>query len=156
MNKFNNAKGAAGWWRCWTPDPGGKGLLLLLINNGNNDRLTLNTIDPDTGKIDEIENFTERLGSDIVENAWYRLELFVTAREVDDSLSVVAVIRPHEDPSDPDSDLLPGLLCCSQGRVSANWGWRKRGSSGMTAWTRSAVVNTSFTNFFASTSCNIP
>ncbi len=67
INRFNNAKGGRLVALLQT-DPGGKGLFLLLINNGNMDRLTLNTIDPDNGKIFDLA--TVPLGSGIVENAF--------------------------------------------------------------------------------------
>jgi hypothetical protein len=45
INKYNNAKGG-GLVALLQTDPGDKGLFLLLIDSGNTDRLTLNTIDP--------------------------------------------------------------------------------------------------------------
>ena len=50
INKFNNAKGG-GLVALLQTDSGGEGLFLLLIDSGNTDRLTLNTIDPNSGKI---------------------------------------------------------------------------------------------------------
>jgi hypothetical protein len=99
FNKFNNAKGG-GLVALLNTTPGGKGLFLLLINNGNTDRLTLTTIDPASGKIVPVTRggsalFEIPLGSDFVENAWYRLTLVVTARESEDSLSGLALMRPQ-------------------------------------------------------------
>ena len=87
INKFNNAKGG-GLVALLNTGTGGKGLFLLLINNGNADRLTLNTIDPATGKIGPLVpallpvHVSVPLGSAIVENAWYRLFLLVTPRNL--------------------------------------------------------------------------
>jgi len=91
INKFNNAKGG-GLVALLDTAPGGKGLFVLLIDNGNTDRLTLNTIDPNNGKLVELQTFPV---SSIVENAWYHLELTVNARQFDDSLSLFALMRPH-------------------------------------------------------------
>jgi hypothetical protein len=151
INKFNNAKGG-GLVALLQTDPGGKGLFLLLIDNGNTDRLTLNTIDPNNGKI--VQLATVPLGSGIVENAWYRLNLVLTARGVDDSLSVGATVRSHTDPSNPDSD--PdgqiGTALVFNGSLN-DVGLEQEGFVGMAAWAKSAVVTTSMTNFFAGSPC---
>src|SRR5262249_50424679 len=149
INRFNNAKGG-GLVALLNTTPGGKGLFLLPIDNGSTDRLTLSTIDPNSGKIVEIQNFTVGLGSRIVENAWYHLELTVTARDSDDSLSLFALMRPHMDPSNPNSPLGLGIGVLFDGTLS-ELGLEQEGFVGMAAWARSAVVNTSFTNFFAET-----
>jgi hypothetical protein len=151
INKFNNAKGG-GLVALLHTDPGDKGLFLLLIDNGNTDRLTLNTIDPNNGKI--VQLAAVPLGSGIVENAWYRLGLVLTARGVDDSLSVGATVRSHTDPSNPDSDVAGqiGSTLVFNGSLD-NLGLEQDGFVGMAAWAKSAVVNTSMTNFFAGSPC---
>jgi hypothetical protein len=153
INKFNNAKGG-GLVALLQTDPGGKGLFLLLIDSGNTDRLTLNTIDPNSGKIVQLPAATVPLGSGIVENAWYRLNLVLTARGVDDSLSVGATVRSHTDPSNPDSDVDGQIGSTLEFNGSLNnVGLEQDGFVGMAAWAKSAVVNTSMTNFFAASPC---
>jgi hypothetical protein len=149
FNRFNNAKGGG---LVALLNPGGKGLLLLLINNGNTDRLTLNTIDPNNGKIVEIKSFTVPLSGNlrIAENAWYRLVLLLNARESQDTLVVNGLVFPHTDPSDPDSPLARGLIVLFEDSL-AELGLEQEGFVGMAAWAQLAVVNTSMTNFFATT-----
>jgi hypothetical protein len=151
-SKFNNAKGG-GVVALLNTDPGDKGLLLLLINNGNTDRLTLNTIDPTTGAIVQLASVP--LGTAIVENAWYRVFMDVRARAgAFDDLQVFAFAFQHRDPSDPDSFPISSLgrFLIFTGSLSG-LGLEPAGFVGMAAWAKSAVVNTSITNFLASTNC---
>ena len=152
INKFNNAKGG-GLVALLQTDPGDKGLFLLLIDNGNTDRLTLNTIDPNNGKIVQLASVP--LGSSIVENAWYRLNLTVVARESVDSLSVFGFVASHTDPSNPNSTVhgLIGSVLQFNGSLD-DLGLAQEGFVGMAAWAKSAVVNTSMTNFFATSFCS--
>jgi hypothetical protein len=156
ISKFNNAKGG-GLVALLNTDPGDKGLFLLLINNGNTDRLTLNTIDPNDGRI--VQLASAPLGSAIVENAWYRVEMEVFARTNVDSLTAHARVRSHTDPSNPSDatvDGLIGTLSVGAGGVPASLsglGLEQSGFVGMAAWAKSAVVNTSITNFFALAPC---
>ena len=154
ISKFNNAKGG-GLVALLNTDPGDKGLFLLLINNGNTDRLTLNTIDPNNGTI--VQLASAPLGSDIVENAWYRVEMEVFA--FSNLLVAHARVRSHTDPSNPSDATADGVL----GSVSvggggnpaslSGLGLEQTGFVGMAAWAKSAVVNTSITNFFAVQPC---
>ena len=158
INRFNNAKG--GGLVALLPGPGvppvpgapgDKGLFLLLIDNGNTDRLTLNTIDPDDGAIVQLASVP--LGSGIVENAWYRLDLKVTAQNPGEVLLVEAKVRSHTDPSSPSDGTVDGqigstLVFNTIGQLF-DLGLTQSGFVGMAAWAKSAVVNTSITNFFA-------
>src|SRR5262245_9709733 len=149
ISKFNNAKGG-GLVALLNTGPGDKGLFLLLINNGNTDRLTLNTIDPNNGKIAQLASVP--LGSAIVENAWYRLNVVMDARDSSDTFSVRATVRSHTNPFDFPSDATVdgeiGNLLEFQGSLH-DLGLEQSGFVGMAAWAKSAVVNTSITNFFA-------
>jgi len=153
ISKFSNAKGG-GLVALLNTTPGGKGLFLLLINNGNTDRLTLNTIDPNNGKIAQLASVP--LGSAIVENAWYRLNVAMNARDSSDILSVLATVRSHTNPFDYPSDATVdgeiGNLLEFHGSLHGQ-GLEQSGFVGMAAWAKSAVVNTSITNFFATAPC---
>jgi hypothetical protein len=152
ISKYNNAKGG-GLVALLNTAPGDKGLFLLLINNGNTDRLTLNTIDPNNGKIVQLASVP--LGSAIVENAWYRLNLAVRAQSSADTLSVGATVRSHTPPSDPSDATVDGTigdLLAFNGSLQGQ-GLEQSGYVGMAAWAKSAVVNTSITNFFATAPC---
>jgi hypothetical protein len=127
INRFNNAKGGEPVALLNT-DPGGKGLFLLADQQRKHDRLTLNTIDPNSGKI--VELATVPLGSGIVENAWYQLNLRVDARGAFDSLSVGACSATRT-PRTP-SAAWPARSAASRSSraVSTPWGGSKRGSWG--------------------------
>ncbi len=151
ISKYNNAKGG-GLVALLNTDAGDKGLFLLLINSGNTDRLTLNTIDPNNGKIVQLASVP--LGSAIVENAWYRLNLAVRAQSSADTLSVGATVRSHTPPSDPSDATVDGTisLLTFNGSLQGQ-GLEQSGYVGMAAWAKSAVVDTSVTNFFATAPC---
>jgi hypothetical protein len=157
INRFDNAKG--GGLVALLPGPGvppvlppagEKGLLLLLINNGNTDLLTLNTIDPDDGTIEQLASVTLRSG--IVENAWYRLDLKVTAQNPGEVLQVEAKVRSHTVPSDPNSIVdgqIGSTLVYNPNQQLFDLGLQQFGLVGMAAWAKLAKVNTSITNFAA-------
>ena len=64
-----------------------------------------------------------------------------------------AFLGSHDDPSDPDSEVdLIGSPLLFIGSLF-DQGLEQDGFVGMAAWAQSAVVDTSITNFFASTSC---
>ena len=154
ISKFNNAKGG-GLVALLNTNPGGKGLFLLLINSGNTDRLTLNTIDPNNGKIVQLPNASVPLGSAIVENAWYRLNVVLNAQDSSDTLSVFATVHSHTNPSDPSDATVDGEIgnpLVFNGSLHGQ-GLQQAGYVGMAAWAKSAVVNTSITNFFAAAPC---
>jgi hypothetical protein len=71
-----------------------------------------------------------------------------------DELQVVASVFAHLDPSDPNSAPVGqvGSPLIFDSSLSG-LGLEQAGFVGMAAWARSAVVNTSITNFFASTNC---
>lgn len=152
ISRFDNAKGA-GLVALLQTDPGDKGLFLLLIDNGNTDRLTLNTIDPNNGKI--VQLATVALGSGIVEDAWYRLHLRLVASGWSDSLFVQGQVRSHTDPADADSsvDGVVGTNLVFSGTLSAH-GLNAKGFVGMAAWAKLAVVDSSITNFEAADNCD--
>src|SRR5262245_16679333 len=153
LNKFNNSKGG-GLVALLNTGPDDKGLFLLLINNGNTDRLTLNTIDPNDGTI--VQHASVPLGSAIVENAWYRLDLDVTARTNTNLLFLRGAVLSHSNPSDPDSipqSTLGQLLFGGPGFLSA-LGLEQSGFVGMAAWGKLINNAVSITNFFAQAPCD--
>jgi hypothetical protein len=94
------------------------------------------------------------LGSRIVENAWYQLSVAVRATASVDSLSVIGSVASHTDPSNPNSavDGQIGTFLQFDGSLD-DLGLEQEGLVGMAAWAKSAVVNTSMTNFFATSLC---
>ena len=66
IHTFNNTKGA-GLVALLDSVPGGKGLALILYDQGNSDALQLATIDPATGQLTKLTSVS--LGAGIAENA---------------------------------------------------------------------------------------
>src|SRR5215813_13991266 len=85
IHTYNNTKGA-GLVALLDSAPGGKGLALILYDQGNSDALQLATIDAATGKLTKLTSVS--LGAGIAENAWYRLVLTLNAAF--DTLNVTA------------------------------------------------------------------
>jgi len=149
--RYNNSKGG-GLVALLQTDPGDKGLFALLINNGNTDRVTLNTIDPNTGKI--VQLASGPLGSAITENAWYRLDLELTASGYSDSLHAEVRVFSFNNPSNPFSGLasLIGSPLVFNSSLSA-LGLNSSGYVGMASWGKSTNNGTSITNFEAQDNC---
>jgi hypothetical protein len=153
INKSNNAKGG-GLVALLNTDTGAKGLFLLLINNGNTDRLTLNTIDPNDGKIAQLASVP--LSSAIAENIWYRMEMTLLAQAPSDLLGVTGRVLSHTDQSNPSDATVDGQIGSAlifNGSLQ-DQGLEQSGYVGMAAWAKSAVVNTRITNFFATAPCS--
>src|SRR5215468_6503809 len=74
IHTFNNTKGA-GLVALLEPALGGKGLAVILYDQGNSDALQLATIDPATGKLGKLASVS--LGAGIAENSWYRVRMTV-------------------------------------------------------------------------------
>src|SRR5215510_15800585 len=104
IHTFNNTKGA-GLVALLDSAPGGKGLAVILYDQGNSDALQLATIDPATGQLIKLKSLS--LGAGIAENAWYRLNVSVTLIDFlgADILTVLAQVSRHETPTDPNSPI---------------------------------------------------
>jgi hypothetical protein len=165
---YNNAKGAGLVGLLGTE--GGKGLFALLVNNGNTDKLTINTIDPGTGKIAALGSVS--LGSSIHQNVWYRVVAFATLSACDGAgaslceiasgeiasgdLLITATVYAHETPTNPDSELVtPALGMVEITRSLSELGINAEGFVGMAGWAKSSPVNSSITNFRAFDDCGI-
>ena len=143
IHTFNNTKGA-GLVALLDSAPGGKGLALILYDQGNSDALQLATIAPATGKLGKLQSVS--LGAGIAENAWYRLQMLV--RVVAGNIVLVdATVARHVAPTDPNSPVSPafGALVFG-GRLSA-LGLEDSGEVGIAASAFSTNVNSSVTNW---------
>jgi hypothetical protein len=160
IHRFNNAKGAGLVALLNDSDndevfglvQNGKGLALLLIDNGNTDRLTLNTLDANTGKL--VQLATVPLGSGIAENAWYRMHLRMSTGSGGTEVYVEGQIRKHDDPTNPNSPTttVVGSTLQFDGAL-LDMGLASSGEIGIFAWAKSAVVDSSVTNFEAADGC---
>ena len=151
IHTFNNRKGA-GVLALLDSAPGGKGLALILYDNGNSDALQLGTIDPATGQLTKLTSVS--LGAAIAEDAWYKVGLNVGV--FGDIVIVTGPVFRHTTPTDPNSPLAEpaGLTLSFQGSLSA-LGLENSGEAGIAASAFSANVNSSVTNFVI-TGCNQP
>jgi hypothetical protein len=138
---FNNAKGA-GLLALFNEAAGKKGLGLLVINNGNTDRLLLVTVDQ-FGKLTALQSVA--LGSKIHECVWYRVTMDVDVGTSD--VAVTGQVFNHVTPSDPNSALSGqvGATLTFTGLRPA--GVDATGEVGVLAVATSTVVNSSVTNF---------
>jgi hypothetical protein len=158
VSPFNNAKGAG--LVALLGESGGKGLLSLLVNNGNADRLSINSIDPTTGRIVALGSGS--LGGAIAQNAWYRLFFLLqafrppglaSAASAPDAV-VLTSVQGHSNPADPNSDLVFPPLASFELELSlADLGIGTEGHVGMAGWAKSAVVDSNITNFLAFDHC---
>ena len=102
---FDNAK-APGLLALFNEGSGGKGLALMLWDNGNSDTLRLHRVDQ-TGVIGRNKSnealASVALGNKIPEHHWFRLTLDVTLNG--DQLSVTGKVFKHRHEDDPDSAL---------------------------------------------------
>src|SRR5262245_47336877 len=144
IHTYNNTKGA-GLVALLDSAPGGKGLALILYDQGNSDALQLATIDPATGQLTKLKSVS--LGAGIVENVWYRVVLTILPT-TGDVLVVNGVVIRHATPTDPNSpnagEVGPPLTF--QGSLSAA-GLEDSGEVGIVASAFSTNVNSSVTNF---------
>src|SRR5262245_49988922 len=146
IHTYNNTKGA-GLVALLDPAPGGKGLALIVYDQGNSDALQLATIDAATGKLTKLTSVS--LGAGIAENAWYgvRLSVQVFGGPVG-VVSVTGGVFRHTTPTDPNSNIvLPALgIVAFVGSLSAA-GLESEGEVGIAASAFSTNVNSSVTNF---------
>ena len=151
IHTFNNTKGA-GLVALLDSAPGGKGLAVILYDQGNSDALQLATIDPATGQLIKLKSLS--LGAGIAENAWYRLNLVLNV--IGDQLVVTGVVLRHATPTDPNSPtVIPFVGAVSfLGSLSA-LGLDNEGEVGIAASAFSTNVNSSVTNFLI-TACGQP
>lgn len=153
ISQFNNAKGAGVVGLLGTE--GGPGLFALIVNNGNSDRLTINVINPKTGAITQLAS--TNLGAAITERAWFHVGLAVSVADTPTLAGVLLNVDasvfkpdPSDSPDSPNSSLVAAL------RVTISpedYGLSESGYVGIAGWAKSAKINTSVTNFFATNSC---
>src|SRR5262245_51742026 len=144
IHTYNNTKGA-GLVALLDSAPGGKGLALILYDQGNSDALQLATIDPATGKLTRLKSVS--LGAGIAENAGYQLgmELIVSG----DILLVCGTVSRQVTPTNPNSPIAgPVGQLMFEGSVSA-LGLEDTGEVGIAASAFSTNVNSSVTNWSA-------
>ena len=140
-SRFDNAKGAG--LLALATGQGGKALLVLIVNNGKTDRITFYLVDTRTGKLDQLAS--NPLGG-IAENTWYTLGLRLQ-RSGSTLFINTAVSRGAQ--------AVPGGLL----QFTGNWpalaaqGLDSTGFVGLGAWAKSAVVNSSATNFLIRPNC---
>src|SRR5262249_52388024 len=78
IHTYNNTKGAG--LVILLPPEGGKGLALILYDQGNSDALQLATIDPATGQLGKLKSVS--LGAGIAENTWYQVSMSVFVQRI--------------------------------------------------------------------------
>jgi hypothetical protein len=129
----------------FAPREGGKGLAVILYDQGNSDALQLATIDPATGKLGKLKSVS--LGAAIAENTWYYLNVSMFADG--DLLHVFAEVFKHMTPTDPNSPLAgrAGPTLSFDVSFSA-LGLEDSGEVGIAASAFSTNVNSSVTNWF--------
>jgi len=152
IHTYNNTKGA-GLVALLDSAPGGKGLALMLYDQGNSDALQLATINPATGRLTKLTGSVS-LGAGFAENAWYNVAVSVTASLSADLLIVSAGVRRHTIPTDPNSGLAGqvGPQLFFQGGLSEA-GLDSEGEVGIAASAFSTNVNSSVTNFRIAGAC---
>ena len=130
----------------FAPSEGGKGLALILYDQGNSDALQLATVDPATGRLTKLKSMS--LGAGIAENAWYRLNLILSLN-APDLLTVSGSVFRHATPTDPNSPTgtQVGPELSFFGRLGA-LGLETSGEVGIAASAFSTNVNSSVTNWF--------
>ena len=145
IHTYNNTKGA-GLVALLDPAPGGKGLALILYDQGNSDALQLATIDPATGHFTRLKSVS--LGAGIAENAWYRLTIAFSTNAEFDLVFVDGTVQRHATPTDPNSPIAGhvGPPLSFQGSLSA-LGLDNEGEVGIVASAFSTNVNSSVTNW---------
>ena len=150
IHTYNNAKGAGLVSLLnYAPSEGGKGLAVILYDQGNSDALQLATIDPATGKLSKVKSIS--LGASIAENTWYLLDVSVSIVDVlgADILLVFAQVFRHQTPTDPNSPIAGpvGSLLIFQDGSPSDLGLAESGEVGIAASAFSTNVNSSVTNF---------
>jgi hypothetical protein len=141
IHPFNNNKGV-GLLALFNEGTGDKGLALVVLNQGNSDRLALMTVDKAGNR--KVETSVP-LGGGIQENVWYRLNFDIQGTGI--AIQVEGSVIRHETPTDPDSPLAApvGAPLTFSGPRPA--GVDAIGEVGLVAVAINAVVNSSVTNF---------
>jgi hypothetical protein len=142
IQSYNNKKGA-GVLALFNEGAGQRGLSATIYNSGGSDALVLAAVDPATGLFTTLS--TVSLGSNILENVWYRLAVDVVVGG--SNVTVTAKVFRHGTPADPNSPTgaqIGGTLFFSGARPA---GVDATGEVGAIATATSAVVNSSVTNF---------
>jgi hypothetical protein len=144
IHPFNNTKGV-GLLALFNEDTGDKGLALVVLNQGNSDRLALMTVDK-AGNRAVLASVP--LGGGIQEHVWYRLNFSIERTGA--AVQVEGSVIRHQTPTDPDSPLAApvGAPLTFSGPLPA--GVEQTGQVGLVAVAVSAVVNSSVTNFSGS------
>ena len=138
IHTFNNRKGI-GWVALYSNSTK-RGIFLGVFDNGNTDGLTLMTFDSSTGQATALKNIP--LGSKILENAEYNLELQVVVGG--DAFHVHGSVQPGAS----DIDDCTGENTCLEfdGSLSA-LALPSSGEIGIAAWAKLAVVDSSVLSF---------
>jgi hypothetical protein len=141
IHPFNNNKGV-GLLALFNEGTGDKGLALVVLNQGNSDRLALMTVDKAGNR--KVETSVPLSGG-IQENVWYRLNFDIQVTGI--AIQVEGSVIRHETPTDPDSPLAApvGARLTFSGPLPA--GVNAIGEVGLVAVAINAVVNSSVTNF---------
>jgi hypothetical protein len=151
IHTYNNTKGAGLVALLnFAPSEGGKGLALILYDQGNSDALLLATIDPATGKLHGLKSVS--LGAAIAENVWYHVVM--VADPTGGVLRVFGAVLRHSIPTDPNSPVFAAPVggLAFEGSLSAT-GLEDSGEVGIVASAFSTNVNSSVTNWVARNHC---
>jgi hypothetical protein len=141
IQSYNNKK-APGLLSLFNEGAGKKGLSVFLYDSGGSDALVLGAVDPSTGLFTTLA--TVSLGSNVLENVWYRLTVDVVVSGP--NVTVTAKVFRHATPTDPNSPTgaqMGATLVFSGARPA---GVDAIGEVGFAATATSAAVNSSATN----------
>ncbi len=138
IHTFNNRKGI-GWVALYN-DSTKRGIFLGVFDNGNTDGLTLMTFNSSTGQATALTNVP--LGSKILENAPYNLELKVTV--IGDTLFVHGSVHPAASETE---DCTGDDNCLDFVGSLAALNLSPSGEIGIAAQAKLAVVNSSVLSF---------
>jgi len=149
IHAFNNRKGVGLVALLNDANPGDKGLVVILYDNGNTDAMQLATIDPFTGKLIALR--TIPLFARIKEDAWYVMFMDVTVELAFEghSLIVDVALFSLQDPADPNSDFDQPVAGMRLKAPLEALGLQTDGQVGIMASATNAVVNSSVTNWIA-------
>ena len=148
FDKFNNAKGA-GLMALFNEGAGSQGLSLFLWDAGNSDGLRMNMVSQVGTTRPGAALQTTALGSGIPEDQWFRLMMGVQFTSAT-TFTVTGQVFGHIDPTDPNSALAlqVGSTLVYNGALSGSL--FDPYEIGLVARGDSATVDTSVTNFWAS------
>src|SRR5262249_26289648 len=145
IRQFDNSKGA-GIVALFNEGPGAKGLALLLINNGNSDRLVLASVDGNPAAAGALSKLaTVKLGALLEENKWYRIILTVLVDSP--TPQIMGEVFAHATPTDPNSALVTPPNIAPLTYMALPDGVERIGENGVIAMATKATVDSSVTNF---------